>query len=188
MNNPKFALIDMDGTIINNHHVMHFDTGSEFKWEDFVAASMDAPVNEQVVAAINVLSDAGYYIAICTARPESIERVTIDHLEYLADNHDLHFDLIITRDQKLQDSELEELDGIKDVSLYKNIIHEHHAVYRNNVIDDLEERYGKGCVKYAFDDQEHNLNVMKLRGVEGYLIDVEGNFPEEPTHKLAGVM
>lgn len=172
----KIALFDFDGTLIDNTNLMSFSEGEGFDWVSFMEKSRDCCTFEHVHNEMKRLRSEGYVCIICTARPEEFGEYTMADL--IARN--LGEDIVVMRSKELCDAELAELEGITDPIAIRAIIHKHHALYRQHVIEDMEGNFGVGCVKYAFDDQEKNLDTLLYAGVKCFKVDGKGKTEEYP--------
>lgn len=172
----KIALFDFDGTLIDNTNLMSFSEDETFDWVTFMEKSRECCTFENVHNEMQRLQRNGYVCIICTARPEEFGEHTMADL--IARN--LGEDIVVMRSKELCDAERAELEGITDPIAIGAIIHKHHALYRQHVIEDMEDNFGVGCVKYAFDDQEKNLATFLYAGVKCFKVDGNGTCDAYP--------
>lgn len=72
----KVVVVDIDGTVANSEHRLHFIKGEKKAWDAFHdAAGDDEPIDE-VIQLVRALSLAGYEIAFVTARVERTRKQT----------------------------------------------------------------------------------------------------------------
>lgn len=172
----KIALFDFDGTLIDNTELMSFTEGETFDWVKFMEKSRECCTFKNIHEEMQRLQRNGYVCIICTARPEEFGEHTMADL--IARN--LDEDIVVMRSKELCDAERAELEGITDPIAIRAIIHRHHALYRQHVIEDMEDKFGKGCVKYAFDDQERNLDTFISSGVICFKVNSNGEYDQYP--------
>ena len=90
------AVFDIDGTIANNEHRVHFlqkPEGEKLDWDGFFAAQDKDTLHYGVVQVLDALYTAGTEIILLTGRGKEYEEVT---RKWLADNGIL-FDRLIMR-------------------------------------------------------------------------------------------
>ncbi|AUS01956.1 HAD-like domain protein [Vibrio phage 3.058.O._10N.286.46.B8] len=162
----KIALFDYDGTLIDNISCTSFKEGETFDWEKFMINSMDKCTFQSTWELMHEYQAKGIVCIICTARPDVFDALTYQDII----KRNLGEDMVVLRDEKLWRDELEALEGVTDENDIRRIAHEHHALYRSLIIDDLEEHFGAGCILYAVDDQTKNLDTFAARGIECKLV------------------
>lgn len=74
------VIFDMDGTMTNPSHRLHFIEGENKHWDDFHAAGGMDPVNTHIRVLYHSIYLARYQIVICTGRPESYRAMTVRYL------------------------------------------------------------------------------------------------------------
>ena len=162
----KFALLDLDGTLIDSISCTSFKEGESFDWAKFMERSRDCCTIQPTLDLMKKYQEEDVVCIICTARPEAFEDITIWDLTA----RKLGEDMIVMRNDELWHNELEALKGVTEEAEIKRIAHEHHAIYRQVVVEDLEDMYGKGCIKYAVDDQTRNLDTFLAHDIECTLV------------------
>ena len=162
----KFALFDYDGTLIDSISCTSFKEGETFDWVKFMERSRDCCTIQPTLDLMKKFQSEGIICIICTARPEVFEDTTIWDLTA----RKLGEDMVVMRDDYLYHAELEALVGVTEEAEIKRIAHEHHAIYRQVVVNDLEGMHGKGCIVYAVDDQTRNLDTFLAHGIECTLV------------------
>lgn len=76
------VIFDIDGTIANCEHRLHFIKGKKKDFNRFYAhAPFDTPIRD-VLEMVEVLAKQGYRIVFCTGRDESIQAITKMWIEY----------------------------------------------------------------------------------------------------------
>jgi uncharacterized HAD superfamily protein len=86
-------IVDIDGTIANTEHRIHYITNGHKDWKSWHAnAHKDEPINE-VVQILDLASSAGINIVLCTARDEKCREDTLNWLQY----NDIPFDALYMR-------------------------------------------------------------------------------------------
>ncbi len=86
-------IVDIDGTIANTEHRIHYITNGHKDWESWYAHShKDEPITE-VVDILDMASAANIKIVLCTARDE---KCRVDTVKWLGDN-DIPWDALYMR-------------------------------------------------------------------------------------------
>ena len=81
MNWKKNVIVDLDGTIFNLDHRLHFIREKPTNWPAFFrAADRDTPIDE-VLQVLYALLAAGYHLVFITGRSNMIEDITRVALE-----------------------------------------------------------------------------------------------------------
>lgn len=76
----KCWIVDIDGTIANTEHRIHYITDGHKNWDAWHAnAHKDKPIDE-VVSLLDMAADCDIKIVLCTARDEKCRQDTIDWL------------------------------------------------------------------------------------------------------------
>lgn len=93
MEQKKTIICDIDGTVADMTHRIHYIRGTGKKdWDKcFSEMDKDKPIENVVSMVIGFAED--YRIAMVTARPERFRRVTEDWLN----KNNIHFDLLLMR-------------------------------------------------------------------------------------------
>lgn len=77
----KCWIVDIDGTIANTEHRIHYITDGHKNWDAWHAnAHKDEPIDE-VVALLDMAAANDIKIVLCTARDEKCRQDTLDWLE-----------------------------------------------------------------------------------------------------------
>lgn len=77
----EFVIVDIDGTVADLRHRIHFIQGEKKDWDAFYShAGEDSPI-ESVISVINSLAISGCQLVFVTGRPDRIYYPTVDWLE-----------------------------------------------------------------------------------------------------------
>lgn len=139
MSKKSFIICDIDGTVANLHHRLHYIKNKPKNWDAFFASvGDDEPINE-TIRIINALKDAGFDIVMVSGRSD----ITRAETEAWLDKHGIKYDALYMR--RSRDRRPDYI--VKREILYKKIIPNHGHPYmvfddRKQVIDMwLEEGY-----------------------------------------------
>lgn len=91
----KIVICDIDGTIADTAHRVHFLEGEKKDWKSFFGKMMSDPVREEVVAQIRTLHESGHTIVFVSGRPDNYRAFTADWLT--KNGIDFGFTLIMRR-------------------------------------------------------------------------------------------
>lgn len=80
-NMPTSVICDLDGTLCNIDHRLHYVKGERKDWKGFYSGIADDTVNEKVLEEIKTLSAEGHHIVFVSGRPEDYKQVTLDWLK-----------------------------------------------------------------------------------------------------------
>lgn len=86
-------VFDIDSTLADNEHRVHFLHGEEKDWDSFFAAQGDDGPIEGTIQLAQALYDAGYVIVLCTGRMAQYREVT----EQWLDKYDIKYDMLLMR-------------------------------------------------------------------------------------------
>ena len=101
----KIAVIDIDGTIANIHHRLHYIQGEEKDWDNFFASCTDDEPIKNMICLVQNLSEH-YRIVFCTGRSAVIAFETRKWLDRNF-SFDLKYDLLMRRiGDKRKDTEV----------------------------------------------------------------------------------
>lgn len=89
-----FIIVDIDGTIANSEHRVHFLKQKKKDWNSFYeSCDKDEGISE-VISIVENMHDAGYNIIFCTGRPEKYrDKTTL----WLASHLDVTWDHLLMR-------------------------------------------------------------------------------------------
>lgn len=110
----KCYIVDIDGTIANTEHRIHYITNGHKDWDGWHSnAHKDEPI-EEIISILDMAAAAGIKIVLCTARDEKCRQDTVDWLL----EHDVPYDALFMRrkgDRRDDDIiKFELLDKIRD--------------------------------------------------------------------------
>lgn len=81
-NDPIFGIIreavifDVDGTLADTSHRVHFVTNGKKDWDGFFGAQDQDPVHHDISRLVDIFKFVGYTVLIVSGRPETYRRVT----------------------------------------------------------------------------------------------------------------
>jgi hypothetical protein len=79
----SYVIVDLDGTIFDLSHRLHFITDKPKNWNAFFKAAKDDTPIKKVVEVIRALDDAGYGLVFITGRSDMIREITQEALNKL---------------------------------------------------------------------------------------------------------
>ena len=105
-------IVDIDGTIANTEHRIHYITNGHKNWEGWHAnAHKDEPIDE-IVAILDMAAAAGIKIVLCTARDEKCRQDTLDWLHA----NDIPYDALYMRKKgDRRDDDIIKFELLKDI-------------------------------------------------------------------------
>ena len=74
------AIIDLDGTLAEIGHRLHFVQGGRKNWDKFFAGIPDDRLAEPIARLVAALHESGARIVLCSGRPENTRQDTVDWL------------------------------------------------------------------------------------------------------------
>lgn len=80
-NPTPLVIFDLDGTLANHQHRVHFIDDETRDFDAFYAACVDDTPNEAVIAALLAHADAGHEILIMSGRSDQVHEETLLWLE-----------------------------------------------------------------------------------------------------------
>jgi uncharacterized HAD superfamily protein len=85
------VIVDIDGTLADASHRLHFIQTKPKNWKAFFAAmGKDEPIRE-TITVVNSLWNSGYRIVLASGRPENYRAITAGWLRYNRVYHDMLF-------------------------------------------------------------------------------------------------
>lgn len=170
----NLSVYDFDGTMIKFPENYNW-TGDEFNWDNFIRDMQGAePIKEVVEQFCLDLQSKTVTPIIVTARPITYIRETMNKLMEIC-GYPLFKDIpIIARPDYMVEDEtraLNALDRDATEEMVKKVIHEHHKVYRETVVQSIQEN--EQLVDRVYDDQAPNLEAYLP--VCGELMLVDGD-------------
>lgn len=92
----KTVIFDLDGTLADIEHRLHFIQGSVKDWDGFYAACIGDAPKPDIIELIQMCEDAGHRIIISSGRSEDVRKETEDWLF----EHDISYDELFMRPNK----------------------------------------------------------------------------------------
>ena len=80
MNKKNAILMDLDGTIANIDHRLHFVRQKPKNWKGFFDAMSEDGVYDWCILLVNSMYNSGYHIIIVSGRPDPHRYITMDWL------------------------------------------------------------------------------------------------------------
>ncbi len=126
VNLPKVVLCDLDGTLCNLDHRLHFVKQDTKDWKGFFKSLKDDSVNEEVEDSLLNYKKQGYEIIFVSGRPDTYRKETEQWLVF--NGLDIHFCLLMRPAH----------DTRQDVEVKRDILHKYFKDKSNIhiVIDD----------------------------------------------------
>ncbi|MBX7147071.1 MAG: hypothetical protein K1X44_07170 [Alphaproteobacteria bacterium] len=141
------VIFDLDGTLANIEHRIHFIQGKKRKWRDFFAACIDDKPHEAVITILQALYPL-FKIYIVSGRSDEVRKQTEDWLRL---NHVPYHHLIMRK----------EGDHIPDTILKISWVHQ-GLIPKDHIL----------CV---FDDRNKVVKMWRDAGITCFQV-VEGDF------------
>lgn len=93
INSEPVLVSDIDGTISDATHRLHFIKGEEKRWDEFYTASvLETPISG-VIDLLKAYRSSGFPIVLLTGRNDAYREITNMWLDY----HDVPYDLLVMR-------------------------------------------------------------------------------------------
>ena len=156
-------IVDVDGTVADISHRLHFIDASQAKhvdqaknptkdWEGFFAAAVDDKPIFEVIAVVRALYNQGHTIAISTGRPSNSNHSagTVKWLQkYRVNNH--------------------------GVFMREAGDHREDYVVKEELLDQIIARFPGQALGGAFEDREQVVAMYRKRGLRVFQV-AEGKF------------
>lgn len=143
-------LVDLDGTVADLTHRLHFIEKEPVDWDAFFACcDGDTPI-QSVITTVNLLHDAGALIACVTGRTDAIRRPT---QKWLVEN-DVRYDMLYMR--RTGDHRP---DNLVKAELYERI----------------KAEFPSQEIIAVFEDRQQVVDMYRAKGLTVYQV-AEGNF------------
>lgn len=143
-------LVDIDGTLADLSHRLHFIQGKPADWDGFFAACPgDSPIQE-VIDTINTLWEGGARIILVTGRTETIREQTVAWLIPL-------------------------LTGWSDIYMRRAGDHREDNVVKAELLDEIVSDWQGDHIVGVFEDRKQVVDMYRSRGLRVFQV-AEGNF------------
>jgi phosphoglycolate phosphatase-like HAD superfamily hydrolase len=143
-------IFDIDGTLSNPAHRLHYILNKPKDWPEFFAACKDdEPIQDVVNLAIE-LYNADHEIFLITGRSDECEEATIDWLF----NHDI---------------------GYKALYMRKAGDHREDNIVKSELLDQLLQDWDEKTVDGIFEDRQQVVDMYRARGLRVYQV-AKGDF------------
>jgi len=96
MNRKSAIIVDLDGTLTNCDHRVHFLREHPKDWVSFFEGLIHDEINPWCDQIISAMKKAGHQIILMTGRSRDYEELTIKWLK----DHQVHFDLLLMRAER----------------------------------------------------------------------------------------
>lgn len=136
------VIIDLDGTLANCQHRMHYIEGPKKNWDAFFDNCLDDSVIHPMLHMMQILSEK-YKIVFVTARPEKNRELTTKWLQ----NHGIVYDSLYMR---------------------KNVDYNKSPIVKKNIVLSLFEK-GYNPV-FSFDDRPDCVAMFQELGIYSFLV------------------
>jgi len=146
----RVILCDLDGTVADLSHRLHFISGETKNWDGFFAACPADSLIQDVANTVRTLSDAGCSIIYVTGRSDAIRAQTA---QWIADNF------------------------LPDGPIYmrKAGDHRHDNIVKSELLDHLLDSVRRDDILGAFEDRKQVVDMYRQRGLTVFQV-ADGNF------------
>jgi hypothetical protein len=142
-------VFDLDGTLCDLSHRLHFIERSPKDWSSFYKACVnDSPIME-VIEIAHLLQNVGHVIAIVSGRSDEVESETSRWLQ----DHRINYDFLLMR--KAGD-------------------YRQDYIVKSELLDELIKRWPKP-IGGIFEDRKQVVDMYRARGLRVFQV-AEGNF------------
>lgn len=143
-------IFDIDGTLSDLSHRLHFIETKPNDWDAFFAACGDDVPHEDVIQMARVLCNTGSRIILITGRSNQCERETRLWLE----DHSVWYSQLLMRKQG---------------------DHRPDNIVKSELLDELLNTVPKDQIMGVFEDRDQVVNMYRDRGLRVYQV-ANGNF------------
>lgn len=135
MEEKKYVIVDIDGTLMNNEHRKHFLDETPKNWKGFFGAINDDIPNYDIVKLVAILSNY-FTIVFCTGRADKYREITKKQITFcflkMKDIYNVNnFGKLLMRPDNIK---------MKDYKLKTSIILNHPTITFENIAYVLEDR------------------------------------------------
>lgn len=151
-NQTLFYLVDIDGTIADLSHRLHFIQQKPADWDGFFAACPDDKPIEQVLHTLKILATYGAELIFVSGRSDAIRQQTMNWLS----------------DQFL---------GSYQLYMRKAGDHRTDDVVKSELVDEVLKAFHikESDISAAFEDRDQVVKMYRARGIRTFQV-AEGNF------------
>ena len=143
-------IFDIDGTICDISHRLHFIQQKPADWHSFFAAcGYDEPIDD-VVSLLRFLHTGGHFIALITGRSDECRKQTLEWLE----RYVVNFDALYMR---------------------REGDHRQDSVVKSELLDRLIADHPAGFIAGVFEDRKQVVDMYRARGLRVYQV-ADGDF------------
>jgi len=149
----KVIFVDIDGTLSNLDHRLHYIQQEEKDWDSFFDSVIGDSVREPIRDWVNNLYDAGYYILVVTGRSGTTFK---DTERWLLLHARLKYHFLVSRgvDDRRPDDQVKE-----------------------GFLKAFDNHYGKDRIEFVIDDRPRVVEMWKKNGLKVYPVsDRDGEF------------
>jgi len=139
-----FVIFDIDGTLANADHRLHWVLTKPKNWVAFYAGIADDPAIETVCTLARTLHQAGHLVVFCTGRNETCRALTQEWLT----RHDLHGAALYMRSSKDHRPDYEVKEDLLQVIIKNHGKPDMVFEDRQQVVD-MWRRNGVQCLQVA---------------------------------------
>lgn len=143
-------LVDMDGTIADLSHRLHFIENGNRQWLEFFAAVPDDKPIPEVIKTVQLLSQAGAKIILVTGRSEVCKLKTIEWLR----TNEVPFDDLYMRNEN---------------------DHRPDNIVKSELLDKILGEYAGWQIIAAMEDRKQVVDMYRSRGLRVFQV-ADGDF------------
>ncbi len=151
----NFIIFDIDGTLANISHRLHFIQGEKKDWESFYSAmDKDQPIYEITLLLrlliLTTMTDTEYKVVFVTGRPEKYREKTMKWLDNIVHIENLNERLFMRKDGD----------------------HRQDYVVKREIVGKLREQ---GSIRMAFEDRDQVVQMYRSLGIRCLQV-VDGDY------------
>ena len=151
----NFIIFDIDGTLADISHRLHFIQGEKKDWEGFYGAmDKDQPIYEMTLLLrlliLTTMTDTEYKVVFVTGRPEKYREKTMKWLDNIVHIENLNERLFMRKDGD----------------------HRQDYVVKREIVEKLREQ---GSIRMAFEDRDQVVQMYRSLGIRCLQV-VDGDY------------
>jgi hypothetical protein len=143
-------IFDIDGTLADISHRLHFIQQKPSDWRRFFAACVDDVPIKEVIQICNLLHAASYRIILVSGRGEEIRAETVAWLN----DFEVHFGALYMREE----------DDYREDSILKG-----------EILDEIRKHYPDEEIAGVFEDRKQVVDMYRAKGLRVFQV-AEGDF------------